>query len=324
MVILNRLHALWHPSCFHGWGRNRRFFEGWYYKIVNQDQSEAMAIIPGIAMDEKGQKQAFIQVLDGIRETAVYHRFDANEFVPSPKTHSLRIGDNFFTEQQMKLALPELKGEVFFDHLNPWSSSVFSPGIMGPFSFVPFMECYHGILSMNHKIRGGFTYQGKPITFEKGKGYIEKDWGHSFPEAYMWMQTNHFSEEGISVKASIAKIPWLGSSFIGHIAGVLLNGQLYEFTTYNGTRLIQCVISSDQVQVEMANRKYRLRLNAKREKSTALAAPISGFMDGRIEESMKAEVEVELYDKITKTILLADTGTSGGIEVAGKYELLTR
>lgn len=324
MVIRNRLRALWHPACYHGWGRNKRFFEGWYYKLVNRDQSQAMAIIPGIAMDENGQKQAFIQVLDGIKETAVYHQFDADEFVPSPSNHSLKIGDNFFSEDRLKLALPQLTGEIFFEDLHPWSSSFFSPGIMGPFSFVPFMECYHGILSMNHTLSGELIDQNNSLAFTGGKGYMEKDWGHSFPEAYLWMQTNHFSDPGVSIKASIAKIPWLGSSFIGQIAGVLFQEKLYEFTTYNGTRLRHCKITSENVYVEMANRKHRLRLNAKREKATALAAPISGFMDGRVEESMKAQVSLELYDLRAKKILLADTGTSAGIEVAGNFSLLER
>ena len=59
-------------------------------------------------------------------------------------------------------------------------------------------------------------------------------------------------------------------------------------------------------------------------KATTLAAPISGFMDGRIDESMKASIEVELYDKKKKRVLLKDTGKSAGIEVAGKYEMLIK
>ena len=62
----------------------------------------------------------------------------------------------------------------------------------------------------------------------------------------------------------------------------------------------------------------------KRNKVTELAAPISGFMDARIEESMKAEIRVELFDKKTKTLLLSDVGFSGGIEVAGKYQKLVK
>ena len=320
--ILNKLYAVWHDDCYHGWGRSNRFFEGWYYKLVSQDQRNAIAIIPGIAMDETGIKQAFIQVLDGKKDKAWYHRFDANDFNPSSRKHSLFIANNFFSSNKIILDLPNLKGEVNFERLTPWPSNLLSPGIMGPFSFIPFMECYHGILSMNHYINGELVFNDQSISFSEGKGYTEKDWGHSFPDAYIWMQSNHFSKPDISIKASIALIPWLNSSFIGHIGGLFFEGKLYEFTTYNGATIKKCNVSKDKVELVMENRKFILSIWVKRNKSTELAAPIAGFMDARIEESMKAEIRVELFNKKIKKLLFSDTGLSGGIEVAGKYQKL--
>ena len=138
------------------------------------------------------------------------------------------------------------------------------------------------------------------------------------------MQSNHFSQPGTSVKASIAMIPWLTSSFIGHIGGLLFEGKLYEFTTYNGSRIKKCNVFEDKVEIIIENGKFRLSLWVKRNNVTELAAPIAGFMDARIEESMKAEITVELFDKKTNTLLLYDIGFSGGIEVAGKYQKLIK
>ena len=322
--MFNKIHALWNPECYHGWGRKKRFFEGWYYKLVSQNQQHALALIPGIAMDTSGQKQAFIQLLDGKNLKGTYHKFHAKQFKPTAKKHALKIENNFFSEKMLVLDLPNIKGELFFDNLKPWSNSFFSPGIMGPFSFVPFMECYHGVLSMNHSIKGRLDFNGESLSFDNGKGYMEKDWGHSFPEGYIWMQSNHFAKKDTSVKVSVAKIPFLKSSFIGHIAGLLINGKLIEFTTYNGTKLNTCKVSHENVQIEMQNRYYKLKINAKREKATSLAAPISGFMTGRIEESMDAKIHVILIDKKTNQRLLNDTGSSAAIEVAGDYKLLLK
>tara|TARA_B100000965_G_C19592044_1_gene758411 strand:- start:1913 stop:2887 length:975 start_codon:yes stop_codon:yes gene_type:complete len=321
---LLRIHAIWNPHVYHGWGRSKRFFEGWYYKIVNKSQTRAFAIIPGIAMDENGNKQSFIQVLDGINNIAKYHKFDAAEFKPTPRKHSLKIANNYFSKDSISLNLPDLEGDLKFQNLSPWSNSLLSPGIMGPYSFIPFMECYHGIISMNHNILGSLKYNNANISFDKGKGYMEKDWGHSFPKAYIWMQSNHFSKPDISLKSSIAIIPWMKSSFIGHIAGILIDDKLIEFTTYNGTKVNKCRIFIDKVEIEMENSSHLLKIIAYREKSTTLAAPISGFMDGRIDESMKASIEVNLFDKKKKIVLLNDIGKSAGIEVAGKYEMLVK
>lgn len=323
-MMFNRIHALWNPECYHGWGREKRFFEGWYYKLVSQNQKHALALIPGIAMDTSGQKQAFIQLLDGKNLKGTYHKFHAKQFKPTAKKHALKIENNFFSEKMLVLDLPNIEGELFFDNLKPWSNSFFSPGIMGPFSFVPFMECYHGVLSMNHSIKGRLDFNGESLSFDNGKGYMEKDWGHSFPEGYIWMQSNHFAKKDTSVKVSVAKIPFLKSSFIGHIAGLLINGKLIEFTTYNGTKLNTCKVSHENVQIEMQNRYYILKINAKREKATSLAAPISGFMTGRIEESMNAKIHVILIEKKTNQRLLNETGSSAAIEVAGDYKLLLK
>ena len=125
-------------------------------------------------------------------------------------------------------------------------------------------------------------------------------------------------------KSSIAIIPWLKSSFIGHIAGVLIDGKLIEFTTYNGTKLNSCDISQDEVNASMENRLFKLNIKAIREKATTLAAPISGFMDRRIDESMNSSIKLKLIDKISNKIILNDIGESAGIEVAGDYEKLIK
>jgi len=322
-MLYKKQQALFHPERYHGWGKTKRFFEGWYYKVVNADETKAFAFIPGIAMDENGQQQAFVQVLDGKKRTAEYHKFDAVEFHPESDKFEIRLAKNLFTGNRIQLDLPTVTGELNFMHQVPWPNSWYSPGIMGPFSFVPYMECSHGILSMDHTIEGKLTVHDETIDFTNGRGYMEKDWGHSFPSGYIWMQTNHFTQPGISLKASVAKIPWLGSSFVGFIAGVWLHDRLIEFTTYNFSRLRKSFADSKKVELVMENSKYRLEIQACREKSTILASPVSGFMDGRIEESMTTNIDIILFDKKSKTILLQDTGRNAGLEVAGRLDEIT-
>jgi hypothetical protein len=68
--------------------------------------------------------------LDGKNLNSTYHRFNSEEFQPTPKIHSLKIENNFFSQKKVILNLPEIKGELVFDNLSPWPSSIFSPGIM--------------------------------------------------------------------------------------------------------------------------------------------------------------------------------------------------
>ena len=235
--MIQSVRNLFNPDQFQGAGKLKRYFEGWYFKVISKDEAAAFAVIPGVAMDETGRKQAFIQVLDGKRHTAVYHRFDFESFSFSEKEFSIAIGKNSFTAHHIELDLPGMSGRLDFTNSVPWPKPWYSPGIMGPYAFVPFMECYHGIVSMGHTTTGVLTTDEGILDFTNGRGYTEKDWGRSFPSSYVWMQSNHFSLPGISLKASVANIPWIRNSFVGFIAGVWLHDNLIRFTTYNGSAL---------------------------------------------------------------------------------------
>jgi tocopherol cyclase len=319
-MLHKKISSLFNPERYHGWGKRKRYFEGWYYKVISADEKHAFAFIPGIAMDDEGNRQAFIQVLNGKKLTAEYIKFPVETFITSHRNFKVTIGDNAFAMDEIRLNLENIQGSLSFKHQVPWPKKWYSPGIMGPYSFVPLMECYHGILSMDHEIAGTLKIKGETIDFSGGRGYMEKDWGHSFPSAYFWMQSNHFSEKGFSLKASVAKIPWLGSSFVGFIAGIYLQDKLIRFTTYNGTKLLKSFADEAVVELVMENKEHRIEILAHRKDATSLASPIMGFMDGRISESMTASIDVKLTDRKQGTILFEDTGHNAGLEVAGLTE----
>jgi len=319
-MLSRKIRSVFNPSFYQGWGKTSKYFEGWYFKVVDTTEKYAFAFIPGIAMDENGKKQAFIQVLDGKRKTAVYHRFDASDFVPATDRFEVQIQQNKFSNNELALDLPGISVNLKFENSVPWPNPWYSPGIMGPYTFVPFMECYHGIVSMDHVIEGSINIDKERIDFSNGKGYIEKDWGRSFPSAYVWMQSNHFKQKNTSLKVSVAKIPWVRNSFVGFIAGLWLKDHLIQFTTYNKSKLVQSIIDKDQVELLLQNRHYKLEIRARRDDATSLASPILGFMDGRIEESMTSNIEVWLTDLKSNKVIFHDTGRNTGLEVAGKID----
>jgi hypothetical protein len=321
-MILKRIRPIFKPALYHGWGRRRKFFEGWYFKIANKAASRVYAIIPGISIDKRGSKHSFIQVLDGNNLKSEYHKFEFENFSSAKDKFEISIAGNSFSESALSLNLPGYKGSLEFHGLNRWPDRWYSPGIMGPYTFVPFMECYHGILSMDHQIKGSLMLNNKDHDFTGGRGYMEKDWGRSFPDAYIWMQSNHFDAAGISVKLSVARIPWLGSSFTGFIAGFLHDGKLYEFTTYNKSRLERVTITVKEISIQISNKNYRLKIRAGRNNATRLASPISGEMSGHISESMQSDLEISLEELHPSRLLYSGHSSHTALEVAGRVETL--
>lgn len=316
-----RVQALFNPERFQGWGRTRVYFEGWYFKLVDAEKKHPIAIIPGIAFDQEGQGHAFIQVLDGKNKSSSYHRFSHAAFKPAKNSFHISINKNSFSGHHLSVNLEDCSGTLQFVNNITWPKSFYSPGIMGPFGFVPFMECYHGIVSMDHEIKGQITLaNNERVDYAGGRGYIEKDWGRSFPSAYIWLQCNHFSQSGTSLKCSIAKIPWLRSSFIGFIAGFYYNKKLLRFTTYNQSNLQRCFADLNIVEIILQNPDYILEITIKRDQPTALASPILGLMDGRIEETMNGVVSLRLKHRKNGNVLLEEEGHAVGLEVAGRIE----
>ena len=48
----------------------------------------------------------------------------------------------------------QLKGQVYSNNIKPWPVTFFEPGCMGWYTYIPTMECFHGILSMDHSLNG--------------------------------------------------------------------------------------------------------------------------------------------------------------------------
>jgi len=148
-----------------------------------------------VFLGEKGH--SFVQVLDGASGHAAYHTYPTEQFEASRKGFDVRIGRSCFTADSITLDVntPEgpAQGEVRFYELKPWPVTLASPGIMGWYAWVTRMECYHGVLSFDHSIEGGLILNGRNCDWTGGCGYIEKDWGQSFPAAWIWFQSNHFA-----------------------------------------------------------------------------------------------------------------------------------
>ncbi len=320
-----RWRAIWNPDMYHGWGRKENYFEGWYVKIVDNTEGYAFAFIPGIAMGKNGESHAFIQVLDGKNCTSEYLRFDSSDFLPDDNRFSVQIAENQFSTNILKLNLPNIKGSLTFKNPTPWTKMLGAPGIMGWFSFVPFMECYHGIVSLDHSIQGTLNINGKDVDFTNGRGYIEKDWGVSFPRGWFWMQSNHFFDknllhtEGVSLIASVAHIPFLGTHFVGYIVGFWFQNKLYRFATYTGAKM-KANLDGNHIELSFKDNRHRLEISATKAGTGNLLAPINGEMTGKVSESLQAVLNVRFYEN--ETLIFEGAGRNAGLEAAGAIEEL--
>lgn len=314
------IYQIWHPEIFQGAGKRKNYFEGWYYKLIDNGNKNVLGVIPGISLGlDREESHAFIQIFDATNGKTHYVRYPLDTFSADESRFDIQIRGNHFTQDLMKLDIQNkdicIHTELSFDSIEKYPSSFFSPGIMGPFSFLPFMECHHGVINMRHRIHGSLVLGERAINFEGGEGYIEKDWGRSFPSAWIWAQANHFENRNASFMFSLAKIPFMGKSFKGLIAYLNVDNRFYKFATYNFSRVSKLQLNEKSIDIVLENKKYSLSILIKRAQGYLLMAPSGGRMVRTIEETIDADSSIILQSK-NRDILFKGISPKCGLEIS--------
>lgn len=305
-----------HPDIFQGKNKSKRYFEGWYFKILDEKAERAYAIIPGISIGHCNT-HAFIQILDSDNNTN-YFEFDIGDFQYSDKKFEIMIGENYFSKSRIRLNLVDqdfsLRGDLYFCNIMEYPRTIFRPGVMGPFLLIPGMECYHDIVNIQHEITGHLKISGKTVDFTGGIGYIEKDWGRSMPQTWIWFQSNHFHPDDISLSLCVANIPCMLGSFIGFIAMFRYKDRIFMFTTYSGARISRIFQSNSRVRLTFKDCRFRLDVSITYSEGGSIRGPVNGQMSRSVIESINSVGKVRFSDRSGR-ILYEGIGTNGGLEI---------
>lgn len=257
-------------------------FRGWYFKC--QSSTQTLALIPAVHT-HRGRSTCSLQIVE---EQDHWN-------IPLPGAGEVRwdrpwakIGANQFTPQGILLDLSSepcrAVGQLHFGPPTPL------PGdIMGPFRFLPFLECRHRVFSMRHQVTGQLQINERLYRFDHDLGYMEGDQGRSFPRRYLWTQC--LFPEG-SLMLSAADIPLGPVSFPGVIAALSLFGKVMILATYCGARILS--IQGGKIAVKQKNLLLTAELLS--DPGQPLRAPKQGKMSRTIRENLSCHARYRLYD----------------------------
>lgn len=337
---------LFFPLLYQGVSKRNGYFEGWYYKqatatsVSGAKASRAISFIPGISRTPYGSADddmAFVQMIDGDTGMTRFFPFPIEAFSAKDRPFELHVANNYFSLDGLTVDLEDEQGRVeaslSYGPIAPPKSSLAWPGVMGPYTFTPFMECYHGVVSMDHAVEGQITMSAKgpggsleKINFDEGRGYIEKDWGRSMPQSWIWLQTNMFPSAlgRVSLFFSLARIPWQGRSFNGFICILYVNGMEYRYASYTSARVELLEFQGRDMRILVVDKSTKLELMISRNHEGSLAAPVNGAMNRRISESADSWVRVILKDRhgFDDVPILDAVSPASGVELVGDIDSL--
>ena len=317
---MNKLYLIKNPDLFQGekyLNTNKNYFEGWYFK--NTNNNEGISFIPGININYK-DKKAFIQVITN--KESYFIDYDINDFEFDYKPFYIKIKNNIFSKEGIHIQIKDniknlnIRGSIKYSNSKNINTNFLKPNIMGPFSYIPEMECNHAILSMKNRIDGLIKINNKEINFDNNIGYIEKDWGCSFPKSYIWCQGNNFEKSNASFMLSVADIPFKFFNFTGVICVLIIDNQEYKFTTYNSTKILKYDVDNNTIDITLKKASYYLNIKSTCDERLRLSAPVKGKMEKDIFESISSKIKVTL--KKNNTIIFSDMSTNCGLEVVNK------
>lgn len=253
----------------------RNYFCGWYFRCLSERQT--LAVIP--SLHKAGESRSCTIQL--ITDDRVFHtQFPFSAFQKNGS--QMKIAENRFGKEGFSLDIqaPDFQaaGSVRFGAFTPVRYD-----IMGPFRFVPFLQCRHSVYSMHHTVDGALSVNGTSYVFQDAAGYMEGDRGCSFPREYVWTQCS-FPEGALML--SVADIPFGGFHFTGVIGVVLLGGKEYRLATYLGAKAVK--ITNQEITVRQG--KACLSVNPHGPSGQPLQAPAGGAMGRIIHEHPSCEV----------------------------------
>lgn len=278
------------------------YFCGWYFKC--QSKTQTLAIIPAFHQSNHRQTCS-IQVIT--KDHSFHVPFPACHLYKNKKEQVLRMDGTIFSKEGIIINIHtdklKMSGSLTFHDFHPLKYD-----IMGPFRYVPFMECRHSVFSMRHTVNGIVTINGEQYQFDNAVGYMEGDRGISFPKNYIWTQCFF---KNLSIMLSVAEIPvsflpfCQKKSFTGLIGVIAWNEKEYRFATYLGAKVRK--IEDGLVIIEQGN--YRLNVQLLEPVLHPLYAPKNGEMFRIIKENTSCRVRYRLENK-EKTLFSFETDSA--------------
>lgn len=270
--------------------QRRVFFEGWYFKL-ELDKETTLSLIPSL---HKGREESHGQLQwllsQGKELTSGSFHYPVDEAALRFRPFHLRLGNSEFSEQGIRIREPDLSLAADFDELRPYAGD-----IMGPFRFLhQHMPCSHGLLITEGSARVSLSSPELTGVFH-ARLYVEKDWGDTFPERYIWMHAD-FPEDDSSFFFSIATVEVGPIGFTGFIANLVLDGVDHTFATWN---LSDCIVrgSPRDIRVGLSGHGLKLAVRIQPQDSVPLKSPLEGAMTDHIRESLSAPIRLKIRNE---------------------------
>lgn len=286
--------------------KKKNCFEGWYFR--EQGKELTIAFIPALHYDEEGRMTGSLQVV--LPEKSWFFAYDHPTNMNLPDSLFVVLGKNVFTEACIHLDIDEpglsIKGDIYFDRDYGTKFRVMGPLDLPIVSSLAsrVLPCGHHIWAMEQELSGeleiracygeiglcngkGDLRNGKVFSFDGGKGYLEADYGETFPKSYFWSHCNWFEEKPLRITCAGVELP---GDRRGCFACIDQDGYRVKLATYRGAKVE--AFSPEGFRIRQG--KYVLEGWKMEGKPVTLQSPLGDAMSETTDEYLSCTVRYRL------------------------------
>lgn len=336
-------------SGYHWDGSLERFFEGWYYRVTLPQWNQSFAFMYSI--DDPIGSQYYsggaVQIL-GKNEDYLYrifpdvkrfyaseeeltfchwkqHKFNLKPQILEPNIFEKTITEGYqatTTLNQGYIEDPVTKKYCRWCYdikpIDGWGNRFYhQKATAGWLSFLPIFDPGWQVLMAHGWATGYIDWNGKKYEFKDAPAYSEKNWGHSFPTKWFWINCNSFKEESdlsLTAAGGIRQVfNWQES--VG-IIGLHYQGKFYEFSREN-SQLSWHIKPWGIWVMEGKKSDFLIKISGKTDKpGTYVRVPTAEGLQFLCRDTTHGNLSIELYNNEGKLILKA-TSSLGGLEIGG-------
>ena len=340
-------------SGYHWHGCDRRFFEGWYYRVTLPHCGQTFAFMYSIE-DPAGNSPysgGSAQIL-GPDDSYLCRTFpEPQQFWGWP--HQLGLGHwrnsvrqrrpDFLEPQTFEQDIHEgyqgtatwhqgkLRDPTTGDYAASWQYAIQplygwgTPGRLqqstaGWLSALHIFEPGWQILMAHGLATGWIQWYGQRYDFANAPAYGEKNWGGAFPQKWFWLNCNSFdTEPDLALTAGGGQRSVLGWMEAVAMAGIHHRGQFYEFVPWN-SQISWHIKPWGYWYLQAQNRHFAVELTATTDRpGTPLRAPTNQGLAICCRDTMQGKLQLRLWQQTATNprILIDATSDLCGLEIGG-------
>jgi tocopherol cyclase len=183
---------------------------------------------------------------------------------------------------------------------------------------LPIFEPGWQVLMAHGLATGWMDWNGQRYEFCNAPAYAEKNWGGSFPEKWFWIQCNSFDgEPELAVTAGGGKRRVLTWMESVALIGIHYQGKFYEFVPWNA-KLRWQVAPWGEWHLWAENDLYQVELIGKTARSPALVrVPTAQGFVSICRDTTQGNLSLTLWNRASRQPLLQAQSSLAGLETGG-------